>query len=427
MTLREATLPGVDGVRGATDPAAAPAVGDTRQRRRITAAIFGAVAVGTIGQFAAVTVAPLVAVDLTGSATLSGLPTAALLAGTALGSNLISRVMARRGRRPGLVRGYLSGSAGALLAVAAVLAGSFALFVAGTLLLGFGNSANLLARYAAADAHPQSRRATVVGWIVWAGTLGAVIGPSLVDPVGRLVAGLSAPALAGGVVIAVVAFALSGMGSGALVRPDPGPGGTARPTGRPRASVGWRSPTVVVALTAMVAGQFTMVLLMTMTPVHAMGMGIGLAGVGVIMSSHVIGMYALTPVAGWLADRVGHLLVIGLGMLVLVVASVAAALSPPGAAGTLAAALFLLGLGWSLGFVAASGLMAGGVPSADQARMQGAVDTAVFGAAATASVMSGVLISAVGFVGLCLLGAAALVGPAIVVARTAPAVVRTAP
>ena len=116
-----------------------PSVELVRVRRRITAAVFVAVALGTVGLFAAVTVAPLVAVELTGASTLSGVPTAAALSGTALGAAGLSRRMARRGRRAGLVLGFAVGAAGALVAVTAVVAGAFWLFVAGMLALGCGN------------------------------------------------------------------------------------------------------------------------------------------------------------------------------------------------------------------------------------------------------------------------------------------------
>ncbi|HSK96389.1 MAG TPA: MFS transporter, partial [Euzebyales bacterium] len=150
-----------------------------RIRRRITVSIFAAVALGSIGFFAALTVAPLVAVELTGSEALSGVPNAGGLVGTALGATTLSRVMARRGRRAGLMAGFASAAVGAVVAIAAIVSGVFLLFIAGMVLLGGGNSANLLARYAVADVHPSARRTTVLGWIVWASTVGAVVGPSV--------------------------------------------------------------------------------------------------------------------------------------------------------------------------------------------------------------------------------------------------------
>lgn len=392
-----------------------------RVRRRITASVFVAVALGTIGLFSAMTVAPLVAVELTGAATLSGLPTAAALAGTALGATALSQVMARRGRRPGLTLGFGVGAAGAAIAVAAMTLGSFVLFVVGMFALGCGNSANLLARYAVADVHPPARRTTALGLVVWAGTVGAVVGPSLVDPAGQILAGSAVPVLAGGGLVACIAMLISAVLCAALLRPDPTTMAVAAETADdvvPAATVSaWRSPVVIVALTAMVAGQFVMVLIMTMTPVHASAGGADLGAVGFIMSAHVVGMYALTPVGGWLADRVGNMIVIAVGLALIVVAGLAGALAPADDVGLLSAALFMLGLGWSLGFVSASGLLAKGVASADRARMQGAVDTAVYGSATIGSLSSGVLIATAGYAALCLLGAALIVIPTVVLLR----------
>lgn len=401
-----------------------------RARTRITGSVFLAVALGTIGLFAAVTVAPLVAVELTGTSALSGLPTAAALLGTALGAAVLSRVMAQRGRRAGLVLGFGVGAFGAFVAVVAVVLGTFVLFVAGMLALGCGNGANQLARYAVADVHPAARRTTVLGWVVWAGTIGAVVGPSLVDPVGQVLAGSAVPLLAGGALVACVAMLVSGGLCGALLRPDPADIAVADDDVAADATAAapvsaWRSPVVIVALTAMVAGQFVMVLIMTMTPVHASAGGADLGAVGFIMSAHVVGMYALTPLAGALADRVGNMAVIAVGLVLIVASGVMGALAPAGDVAVLSVALFVLGLGWSCGFVSASGLLARGVASAQRARMQGAVDTAVYGSATIGSLSSGVLIAAAGYAVLCLVGAALIAVPAVVLLRLRPAVTRS--
>jgi MFS family permease len=418
-----------------TRAAREPAVG---VRRRLTLSIFVAVALGSVGLFAAVTVAPLVAVELTGASTLSGLPTAAALLGTAVGAALLSRVMARRGRRPGLVVGFGFGALGAVVAVAAVVAGSFAGFVGGMLVLGCGNGANQQARYAAADAHPSARRTTVLGWVVWAGTIGAVIGPSIIDPVGRALERTPVPPLAGGALIAAATMAVGAAVSLVLLRPDPAAIAVQddavwdhasgdpppRTLGGPPSASAWRSPVVILSLTAMVAGQLVMVLIMTMTPVHASAGGADLGGIGFIMSAHILGMYALTPLAGLLADRIGNVAVIAIGLGLLVAAGIGGAVVPAGDVGLLAMALFVLGLGWSFGFVAASGLLARGVASAERARLQGAVDTAVYGSATIGSLSSGVLIAAAGYTALCLVGAALIAVPVAVLVRLRPAVAR---
>ena len=130
---------------------------------RLSATVFVAVAFGMVALYAAFTAAPLVAEDLTGTRALSGLPGAAAIAGTSAGAALLSAFMARRGRRPGLTVGWMTGVAGAALALLALAGGSFVAFVLAMLVLGVGHGANQLARFAAADPHPLVRRG-----LVWA-------------------------------------------------------------------------------------------------------------------------------------------------------------------------------------------------------------------------------------------------------------------
>lgn len=391
-------------------------------RRRATGTVFGSVALATTGLFAALTVAPIVADEVMGMRALSGFPGAASIAGTALGATLLSRVMARRGRRPGHVLGFAVAGAGAAVAAVAVLQGVFVLFLLGMMAIGVGNSGALLGRYTAADVHPAERRTSVIGWVAWAATIGAVVGPALVDPSAAAIADRGLPALSGPLLVAVVGFVLAAGLSSLLLRPDPSTLSFDLPdpavvetTGRIRGV--WRPPRIQVALASLVAGQFVMVLIMTMTPVHMRHAGHSLGAVSLVMSSHVLGMYALTPVAGWLADRVGHLRTIAAGLAMLALSGVVAAAAPAGNQYALAGSLFLLGLGWSFGFVSASGLLTRGSSFSERARLQGSADTFVFASATVASLGSGFLIATIGYLALCLLGTGLVLLPAAVVLR----------
>ena len=127
-------------------------------RKRVRNVLVAGVALGSTGHIAAVTVATIVASQMLGSQALAGLPGATVVLGAAMGSVLLSGLMARSGRRrAGLTAGYGLGVVGALIATAAVLSGSFPLLLAGTLLIGFGNSSNQLSRYAAGDMVPTDR------------------------------------------------------------------------------------------------------------------------------------------------------------------------------------------------------------------------------------------------------------------------------
>src|SRR5690349_7949362 len=109
-----------------------------RLRRRAVVTLVAGVGLGSTGYIAAGTV-------------------------SAIGSTLLAGFMVRRGRRPGLVVGYVVGASGAFLAALSLITGSFLVFLVGTLLMGFANSANQLSRYTAADMVPLSRRASAIG------------------------------------------------------------------------------------------------------------------------------------------------------------------------------------------------------------------------------------------------------------------------
>jgi predicted MFS family arabinose efflux permease len=395
-----------------------------RLRRRSTWTLVAGVALGSTGHIAAVTVATIAAQDLAGSSAWAGIPGAAVVLGAAAGAPTLSALMVRSGRRTGLVTGYTVGIVGALLAVLALVARAFPLLLLGTVLIGFANSANNLSRYAAADLVPAARRASALGLVVWGATVGAVVGPNLVSAAGTAAEAIGLPRLAGAYLLPAVFVAGAALLSFALLRPDPYE--LADPSARHDEADGegdpiralLRRPTVWVSVVALVAVQVTMVLVMTMTPLHMTSHGHDLAAVGLVISAHTFGMYALSPLSGRLADRFGSPVVIVAGLLVTGGAAVLSALAPPDGGVLLALALFLLGFGWSLGFVAGSAMVTGGLTLLERTRLQGWTDALIWSSAAVASLGSGVLIATAGFAALGLLGAALVVIPAwIVLAR----------
>jgi MFS family permease len=397
-----------------------------RSRRRATWTVFASVALGSTALFAAFTAAPLAGAEITGSRSLSGIPGAAAVVGTALGSALLSRVMAGHGRRAGLRLGFALGVAGASGAMVGAGSARFDVLLAAMVLVGVGHAANGLGRFAAADMHVASRRAAVLGWVVWAGAIGAALGPSLLDPAEPIASGLGVGALGGGFVVAL-GFYGAASACALLLRPDPSAVAvddtTAVPEeGSARLGAMLRLPHVRFALVAMVGGQVAMVLIMTMTPLHIAQAGHGLGAVGVVMSAHFLGMFALAPVIGRLVERAGSGSVITVGMVLLTGAAVGAALAPAHGGAALTVSLLLLGLGWSCGFVAGSALLTRGLLYGARVRLQGNVDALVWSSSAVASLGSGVLLDAYGFAVLCACAGAVALGVLAVVAARRSAV-----
>lgn len=403
-----------------------PATELERLRRRTVATLVAGVALGSTGHIAAVTVATIVARDLSGSTEWSGAPAATVVLGAALGALVLSQVMVRRGRRTGVTTGYLVGVAGALMATTAILVTSLPLLLVGTFFIGFGNASNQLSRYVAADLAAPAQRASAIGVIVWGATAGAVIGPSLVAPAGSIATALGLPPLSGPYLVPVVFVGAAALLSHVFLRPDPytladasavheRDGGIAGAGTAVSVAAVLARPNVPVAMVALVAGQFIMVLIMTMTPLHMTAHGHDLAAVGLVISGHTFGMFGLSPISGRLTDRFGSVPVILAGLGTVALAAILAAVAPAEGGVVLFVALFLLGYGWNLGYVAGSALLTTGLSLGERTRVQGLTDALIWSTAAIASLGSGLVLAAAGFAVLGLMGAGLVVVPILLV------------
>lgn len=224
--------------------------------------------------------------------------------------------------------------------------------------------------------------------------------------------------MAGFAVVAVFLLAALAV-LGLFVRREPAPAVTAEPRHPdqrlPSMAEVFRLPRVRIGLVALVAGQVVMITIMTMTPVHLTEAGHGLGVIGLVLSGHTLGMFAFSPISGRLADRAGPLPIILAGFSLLAVASLLAASAPVEGGIVLVGALFLLGLGWNLNFVAGSALLTRGVPSGVRIRAQGATDALIWTSGAAASALAGVVLELTDYGVLSLAGAALVVIPVVLI------------
>ena len=368
-------------------------------------------AVGAMGITIGIATASLLARDLSGSESMAGLSQTTQVLGAAVAAYVLGRVMDARGRRFGLVAGYVLGAAGGLLAVLAGVVGSMTLLLVGAVLLGATTAANNGARYAATDLAPARSRARALSVVVWATTFGAVIGPNLTGVAEIFSDSGGIPVLTGPVAIGSMGMLAAALVVGVFLRPDPLL--VARegvPVTEKAKGTSWRRAIAVIrerpALAAAVVGQAaahaTMVAVMVMTPLHMEHGGAGLEIIGLVISGHVLGMFAFAPVAGWLADRVGRADVMALGGGVLLVSLVLCAAAPEGSSGRIFVGLFLLGLGWSLATIAAATSVADHTPIEVRADVQGTADLIMGVAAAAAGAVSGVVVDLAGYPALAL-------------------------
>lgn len=382
-------------------------------QRRTLGTLVVTQSLGGLGITIGIAVAAILAEEILGSPDLAGLAVTMQVLGAALASALLARLMGRRGRRPGLALGYLLGASGAALCVLAGVVDSFAALLVGATLLGATTAANAQSRYAAADLARPGRRARSLSLVVWATTVGAVAGPNLTGAAGATARALGLPPLTGPFLFAFAAMLVAAAVVSALLRPDPllvareaavdGGVRTAVRTGTTWSHVLGVVRTrvhVAAGVAALALAHAVMISVMVMTPLHMHHGGATLEVIGVVVSAHVLGMFALAPVVGWSADRFGRVRVVLVGGVTLFVALGLAGTSPAGASLQIGAALFTLGLGWSMCNVAASTLLSEAAPIDVRTDVQGAADLVMGLVAAAAGVAAGLVMGWLGFVAL---------------------------
>ena len=375
------------------------------QRSTLRALTTGQI-VGAAALACAVTVGAFVIQDMLGQNTpWAGTATAVVTMGTALMAQVLSRRMQRGGRRPGLVLGYGAAAVGGVVAAVGVETRALALFVVGLFVFGNGQAANLLARYAATDLAEPDQRGRAMSRIVFASTFGAVFGPLMIGPTEHAAEewfGLDR--YTGPWLFSAIFFVGASLNTAIRLRPDPlvaARGTIAAGTGTPPLELGAtvrvisRHPQARLAVTAMVISQVTMVAVMAMTPVHLKLHGHeGLSQY--VVSLHIAGMYAFSPLVGRYSDRRGRTRAICIGAVLLIAATSMSALSGD-AELLLFPSLWLLGLGWNFGLIGGSSLLVESVPSGQRVAVQGVADLAMSFCGGLGGFSSGFIRRAVGF------------------------------
>lgn len=399
------------------------------QRRTIgvlaSAQVFSGIAVA--GSVAA---GSLIAASIADSEAAAGLTQTAGVVGAALMALPLARIALGRGRRAALATGYSMGAAGALVVVAAAVVQNLPLVILGCLLVGVASASGYQSRYAATDLAEEHHRARALSWVVWAGTAGAVLGPNLLEVSGHLGTALGLPMLAGPYVVAAGCLVVTSAILLLFLRPDPYLLATqhrAASTGveerRPSLRDGLHHlrgrPRAILGIAVIAAGHVVMVMVMVMTPVHMAHVDVTLSLIGLVISVHVAGMYAFSPVVGWVVDRAGRIAVAVGGIVILTIACVVSALAPGDAVVMLGIGLFLLGLGWSCTLISGSTLVTDEVDAAERPAVQGLSDLTMNAAGALGGVVAGVVVLVSSYSVLCLAALVPLAGLAIAVASPA--------
>ena len=392
-------------------------------QRRTVRTLLGSQMAGGIGLVSGYSVTALLADDITGSKTLAGLAAASLSIGAAIASFPLARLMARSGRRPGLLMGYVLAAIGGFFAVLAAITRQFAFLPVGVALIGIGNATNMATRYAAADLAKPERRASTIGLVVAATTIGSGFGSlvslSVFDPIGR---SIGLPDYAGSFLIGALLFLVAAAIVEIRLRPDPlvlagGVGSDGTDTRIPfGAAMGLilANPKARLAVMAMMVSQATMVGTMTLTPLHMNDGGQSNGAISIMLFSHILGMYAFSPLVGRLADQVGRYPMLLLSGVLVAAGALWAGFTPPEGFIGITGGQTVIGIAWCFGIIAASGLLTEAFPVEQRASVQGAGDMCMMAFGAVAGISAGAIVAYRSYLDLNL--AAALLGAALVIA-----------
>ena len=397
---------------------------DSRVSNRLLIIMFITQSLFSASQISIFTLHSIAAGILSGSDTATGMPSTVMTFTQSLMAYFFGIYMGRYGRRMGLSTAYAFGMLSAMVGVAAVYFGIFPLLLLSSAGMGVARAGADMSRFAAGELYPAQLRARMIGRIVFAGTIGAILGPMLVGPSGLLadllglnpstntllastefmqmfmpLANFNRGLTTGPWLIAIFMYGLSFLITIIFLRPDPAlvakqyntdekvkVGESA--TGRPLKEL-LRLPDVQLAILAMLISQTVMSTLMTITPWHMHQANHANTAVSLVISAHTLGMFGLSALTGYLIDRFGRVQMMIIGALTLIAAAIISPLSTQ--LPYLVVGLFLLGLGWNFGYIAGSSMLADALRDREKNRVQGFNDMLIAFSAGLGTLSSGFL------------------------------------
>jgi len=370
--------------------------------RRTLLVILLSQTLGGAGLAAGITVGALLAQQMLGVESLTGLPTALFTLGSALSAYVVGRITNSFGRRIGLSFGFIAGGLGALGVVVAANLNSILLLFISLFIYGAGTSTNLQARYAGVDLAKANQRAKAASIAMVATTLGAVAGPNLVTPMGHVAEGLGMPTLSGPFLLAMVAYTLAGLVFFLFLKPDPLMVARAiEENNKTKAETSTidhskqqvQRTGVMIGASVLILSHIVMVAIMTMTPVHMQHHGSGLSAVGLVIGLHIAAMYLPSLITGSLVDKIGRMKMVIASAVTLTAAGLLAALVPGESVVWLTISLVLLGLGWNFGLISGTAIVVDSTTVQNRAKIQGSIDVGVAIGGSAGSILSSFIVA----------------------------------
>ena len=381
---------------------------NTVVQHRVVRTLAAAQILSGVGVAGTVAAGSLLVSSITRSETLAGLAQTSAVLGAAALALPLARLTSIGGRRLALSVGYFSGVVGSILAILGGYHRIIVLMLMGTFLVGAAAAAGYQARFAAIDLASNETRAKQLSFVVWGSTIGAVTGPNLMKPAGNLAEFFDLPPLVGPYLISATTLALAGVVITIFLRPDPyllanKDSTTSKHKGSTKKALAHirQNPKALFAILSIAIGHVAMVSVMVMTPVHMAHVDVSLTIIGLVISVHVLGMYAFSPLVGLLSDRLGRVRVIQIGLIILLLSTIISGKAKADDAYTLGVGLFLLGLGWSCTLIAGSAFLSESVDQQFRASSQGASDLVMNLSGAGGGAIAGVIIGTLSYGWLC--------------------------
>jgi MFS family permease len=381
---------------------------NTAVQQKVVKTLVSAQVLSGVGTAGTVAAGSLLVASISNSETLAGLAQTSAVLGAAALALPLARITAKGGRRAALSIGYFAGVIGSIFAIWGGTSRNLVLMLIGTFLVGAASAAAYQARFAAIDLATDQTRAKQLSFVVWGSTIGAVAGPNLMQPSGNFAESIGLPRLVGPYLISAVTLAAATLVIAFFLNPDPyllankdlpsqqEKGATKKALSHIRSN-----PRALFAIAAIAVGHLAMVAVMVMTPVHMAHVDVTLTVIGLVISIHVLGMFAFSPIVGSLSDRLGRVRVIQIGLAILILSAVISGFAQADDAYTLGVGLFLLGLGWSCTLIAGSALLSESVADTFKASSQGASDLVMNLAGAGGGAVAGVIIGTLNYGWLC--------------------------
>ena len=385
---------------------------DTALQRKVVRTLVSTQVLNGIGYSGAIAVGSLLVASISGSESMAGFAQTSGVLGAAALALPLARLTVKGGRRLALSVGYFTGVIGAICAILGGTHRNLFLMLLGTFLVGAASAAAYQARFAAIDLASNETRARQLSFVVWGLTIGGVAGPNLMEPSGNLAEYFGLPRLVGPYLLTATALFFAAIVIQIFLRPDPyltaaKQAHVVQHKGSTKAALSHirSNPSALFAITSIAVGHVAMVSVMVMAPIHMNHVDVSLRVIGLVISVHVLGMFAFSPIVGSLSDRLGRVRVIHIGLSILLAATIVAGTSAADNAIQLGIGLFLLGLGWSCTLIAGSALLSESVSVELRPASQGASDLVMNLAGAGGGALAGLIIGTLSYGWLCLFAA----------------------